>query len=287
MSLMRACLPRPGLRSFSTSFFGGSPLADRITDRSAPRLEELLRDPLAKFAVLSPDFKFLAEVDKERKRMPTAKYLRLDELEALMPEYSLNEAMALGLDANAAPHFCIRCTRDDQEALLKHGKGASSSEGGGSGEPKFLELRLLASVGLSASDAAILGQARSLALWDDSSAYCGFCGGKTVAEEGGAKKVLLHHDNRMHPCITRSLGLPNTIASLATPQVCTGCSKPQFPRTDSVVITMVVRRNKVAVHCSIRVAYIRWPHSHLPPPVRRNKVAVHTFGSRRSYALST
>ena len=78
---------------------------------------------------------------------------------------------------------------------------------------KFIDLRSIAP-DLTPADAAILAQAKSLIDWHQRHAFCAVCGNASQVEEGGYKRV------------------------------CFQCAQEHFPRTDPVVIALVVKENE-------------------------------------------
>ncbi len=75
---------------------------------------------------------------------------------------------------------------------------------------KFIELRSIAP-DLTSGDAAILAQAKSLIDWHQRHSFCSVCGHGSDVEDGGYKRV------------------------------CRQCSQEHFPRTDPVMIALVVK----------------------------------------------
>jgi NAD+ diphosphatase len=75
----------------------------------------------------------------------------------------------------------------------------------------IVDLRSLAMQGvISADDLSLIGQAKALAHWHENARCCGHCGGVTLAKDGGWKRK------------------------------CWACGLEHFPRTDPVVIMLVV-----------------------------------------------
>ena len=107
------------------------------------------------------------------------------------------EPVLLGLDGGA-PRFAV-----DVSAVPEP---ACALEAG----IEFQGLRTAAPC-LSAEDAAIAAQARSLVGWHERHPYCAVCGGETRVRNGGGSRA------------------------------CTACGAEHFPRTDPVVIVVVSR----------------------------------------------
>jgi len=78
----------------------------------------------------------------------------------------------------------------------------------------FAELRGLAMGEISAADAAIAGQAKSLVDWHARHRFCAQCGAPTAMTDGGYKRV------------------------------CAACGAEHFPRTDPVVIMLAVHEDR-------------------------------------------
>ena len=111
----------------------------------------------------------------------------------------------LGLEGDVA-HFAVDISR------LEAPEDSAPFAGAGT----FAELRA-AAASLPAGDAAILAQARSLIDWHARHGFCAVCGSPTVAQEGGSMRVCSREP----------------------------CAAQHFPRTDPVVITIVVHDD----HC--------------------------------------
>ncbi|MGF1649232.1 MAG: NAD(+) diphosphatase [Hyphomicrobiaceae bacterium] len=77
----------------------------------------------------------------------------------------------------------------------------------------IVDLRSLAMQGIAPSDdLSLMGLAKALAHWHDANRCCGYCGGSTMSRDGGWKRK------------------------------CWACGQEHFPRTDPVVIMLVVDR---------------------------------------------
>jgi NAD+ diphosphatase len=77
----------------------------------------------------------------------------------------------------------------------------------------IVDLRTLATQGaMSSEELSLLGQAKALAAWHENAHCCGHCGGTTLVKDGGWKRK------------------------------CWACGQEQFPRTDPVVIMLIVDR---------------------------------------------
>jgi len=114
------------------------------------------------------------------------------------------DAVFLGVDkSEGAGHFAI--------AVTEH--RARNAPGGHEQMRPIVDLRTLAMQGvLSSEELSLIGQAKALAHWHEDHRCCGHCGGTTLIKDGGWRRK------------------------------CWACGKVQFPRTDPVVIMLVVDR---------------------------------------------
>ncbi len=112
------------------------------------------------------------------------------------------DALFLGVDRHTgAGHFAIAVT----EHRTRNVPGAVESL------RPIVDLRGLAMQGLmSSEDLSLIGQAKSLSHWHENARCCGHCGGTTIVKDGGWKRK------------------------------CWACGLEHFPRTDPVVIMLVV-----------------------------------------------
>ena len=111
------------------------------------------------------------------------------------------DALFLGLDKAGNGHFAISVT----EHRTRHVPGAVEML------RPIVDLRTLAMQGmLSPEEQSLCGQARALAQWHDNARCCGKCGGTTNVKDGGWRRK------------------------------CWACGADWFPRTDPVVIMLVV-----------------------------------------------
>ena len=99
-----------------------------------------------------------------------------------------------------------------------------------SSDAEYSNLREAALI-LSAPDAAILAQAKSLIEWNSNHRYCGSCGSRTVSREGGIKRQCTHSE----PTLPDQQNKSNS----------SHCGKSIYPRTDPVVIMLVIYQDKV------------------------------------------
>jgi NAD+ diphosphatase len=112
------------------------------------------------------------------------------------------DALFLGVDRKTgAGHFAISVT----EHRTRNVPGAIESL------RPIVDLRGLAMQGImSSDDISLIGQAKALSHWHENARCCGHCGGTTIVKDGGWKRK------------------------------CWACGMEHFPRTDPVVIMLVV-----------------------------------------------
>ncbi len=112
------------------------------------------------------------------------------------------DALFLGIDrSTGAGHFAI--------AVSEH--RAKAAPGGSALMRPIVDLRTLATQGImSADEVSLVGQAKSLTHWHEGTHCCGRCGGTTMVKDGGWKRK------------------------------CWACGQEHFPRTDPVVIMLVI-----------------------------------------------
>ncbi len=160
-------------------------------------LTGLRNAPNARFLVLA-DAKPVI-ISNEAKSIAHIRWFKQEELQNLgLPTA---DALFLGVDrATGAGHFAI--------AVTEH--RAKNAPGGASMMRPLVDLRTLAMQGImSADDVSLIGQAKSLTHWHESTHCCGRCGGTTMIKDGGWKRK------------------------------CWACGQEHFPRTDPVVIMLV------------------------------------------------
>jgi len=112
------------------------------------------------------------------------------------------DALFLGVDRGVgAGHFAV--------AVTEH--RARNAPGGLELMRPIVDLRSLAMQGVMTPDElSLVGQAKALAAWHENTRCCGHCGGTTLVKDGGWKRK------------------------------CWACGQEQFPRTDPVVIMLIV-----------------------------------------------
>lgn len=117
----------------------------------------------------------------------------------------VQDSLFLGVDRKTgAGHFVV--------AVTEH--RARNAPGGLEIMRPIVDLRSLAMQGvLPSEELSLLGQAKALAAWHENTRCCGHCGGTTLVKDGGWKRK------------------------------CWACGQEHFPRTDPVVIMLIVDRN--------------------------------------------
>ncbi len=154
----------------------------------------------ARFLVLA-DQKPIIWSNKERTEA-SVRWLSQGDLETAGLPYAPDELLFLGVDkTTGAGRFALGVT----EHRTSHAPGAL----------EFLrpvvDLRTLAMHGvMSAEDLSLIGQAKALVQWHENARCCGRCGGTTLVKDGGWRRK------------------------------CWACGLEHFPRTDPVVIMLVI-----------------------------------------------
>ncbi|WAJ30157.1 NAD(+) diphosphatase [Antarcticirhabdus aurantiaca] len=124
-----------------------------------------------------------------------------------------DEVLLLGEGADGAPLLATSLPREVERLDAGDWNGGPEARSGASGDGRgvgALDLRTLAMRGLApAGDEAALGIAQHLFNWHARNRFCGTCGGRTVPQLGGARRL------------------------------CTACNEIHFPRTDPVTIMLV------------------------------------------------
>ncbi len=163
-------------------------------------LAALLARPDARILVLA-DQKPVIFSNKERTDA-RIRWLSQDDLKMAGLPFAPEELLFLGVDRQSgAARFALGVT----EHRTSHAPGAL----------EFLrpvvDLRTLAMQGImSPEDLSLVGQAKSLVQWHENARCCGRCGGTTLVKDGGWRRK------------------------------CWACGLEHFPRTDPVVIMLVI-----------------------------------------------
>jgi NAD+ diphosphatase len=154
----------------------------------------------ARYLVLA-DQKPVIRSNKERTEA-AIRWLTRAQLDTAGLPFAPEEVLFLGVDrASGAPHFALGVT----EHRTSHAPGALEYL------RPLVDLRTLAMQGvMSADDLSLIGQAKALVQWHENGRCCGRCGGTTLVKDGGWRRK------------------------------CWACGLEHFPRTDPVVIMLVV-----------------------------------------------
>ena len=181
---------------------GASTLLDR---QSLKRSDQAYLDAL----IAHSDARFLVLADfkpvirsNEQRTEGSIRWFTRSQLQAL--GLPVADALFLGVDKQTgAGHFAV--------AVTEH--RARNAPGGPEQMRPIVDLRTLAMQGvLPPDELSLIGQAKALAHWHEDHRCCGHCGGTTLLKEGGWRRK------------------------------CWACGKEHFPRTDPVVIMLVVDR---------------------------------------------
>ena len=130
------------------------------------------------------------------------RWLTRAELDKAGLPFAPEELLFLGVDKKSGtPHFALGVT----EHRTSHAPGALEFL------RPIVDLRSLAMQGvMNAEDLSLIGQAKALVQWHENCRCCGRCGGTTLVKDGGWRRK------------------------------CWACGLEHFPRTDPVVIMLVV-----------------------------------------------
>ncbi len=171
---------------------GAATLFDRASERRADPhyLAALASEPAARFLLLvGGKASIVSNAELARVRWFTK-----PELDGL--GVGTNDAMLLGTEGGAG-RFAVAVQAEPDAPRLEAVK-------------PLVDLRSLANGGtMSAGDLSLLGEAKALADWHETSRFCGACGGATALRDGGWRRV------------------------------CERCGREHFPRVDPVVIMLV------------------------------------------------
>jgi NAD+ diphosphatase len=175
-----------------------------ILDRQSGRRSDaaFLKDLLAR-----ADARFLVLADakpvirsNQTRTEASIRWLSRPELDGV--GLPVNDPLFLGTEpASGAGRFAVAVT----EHLTRNLPGALDVL------RPIVDLRTLAMQGvMNAEELSLIGQAKALTHWHEASRCCGYCGGTTLVKDGGWKRK------------------------------CWACGQEHFPRTDPVVIMLVV-----------------------------------------------
>jgi NAD+ diphosphatase len=137
-------------------------------------------------------------VSNDARTVADLRWFSTDQLQRL--GLDISDAIFLGVDRNTgAGHFALALTEQQAQTV----PGAADVF------KPLVDLRTLAMQGvMSADDISLVGQAKALTHWHEST-FCGRCGGGTAMKDAGWKRK------------------------------CTACGQEHFPRTDPVVIMLI------------------------------------------------
>lgn len=157
----------------------------------------------------APQAKFLVLADQKPVVSSNA-----ERSEAAIRWFSREQLLSLGLPMAEAVFLGVdRATGSGCFAVAVTEHRARNAPGGLEIMRPIVDLRTLAMQGaMSSEELSLLGQAKALAAWHENSRCCGHCGGTTLVKDGGWKRK------------------------------CWACGQEQFPRTDPVVIMLIVDR---------------------------------------------
>ncbi|MEL6299857.1 MAG: NAD(+) diphosphatase [Pseudomonadota bacterium] len=179
-----------------------STLLDRQSERrkDTAYIDSLRKDPAARYLILA-DYKPVITSNDERTEAGLRWFTR-DDLSGF--GFPIDDSIFLGVDRQTgAGRFALAAT----EHRVRNAPGALEVL------RPIVDLRSLAMQGIAPSeDLSLMGQAKALAHWHDSTRCCGSCGGSTEMRDGGWKRK------------------------------CWACGREHFPRTDPVVIMAIIDR---------------------------------------------
>jgi NAD+ diphosphatase len=192
------------MRMIHKPTLGTTTLLDRQSHKRGDKayLEDLRRRDDARYLMLA-DAKPVI-LSNEARTEAQIRWFSRAELDRL--ELPVTESLFLGVDrASGAGRFALAYT----EHRVRYAPGAMEIT------RPIVDLRSLAMQGImSAEDVSLIGQAKALAHWHETSRCCGRCGGVTNVKDGGWRRK------------------------------CWACGHEQFPRTDPVVIMLIVKGDR-------------------------------------------
>jgi NAD+ diphosphatase len=155
----------------------------------------------------APQAKFLVLADQKPVIRSNA-----ERTEAAIRWFSREQLQSLGLPTADALFLGVdRATGAGCFAVATTEHRVRNAPGGLEMMRPIVDLRTLAMQGvMSSEELSLLGQAKALAAWHENTRCCGHCGGTTLVKDGGWKRK------------------------------CWACGQEHFPRTDPVVIMLIV-----------------------------------------------
>ena len=204
----RVACNRHGMKHAEQITFGGSSL-DRAAELR-PNIEPILADPTARTIVLWRGKLLLTKDGGPLERLPLDHPITKD-AGALR--------VFLGRDDDG-PVFALSLDAWDPELPEANEIGGfvdlTLQQHPATGDAVFMELRAIMTT-LSARDAELAATAKAIISWNRSHRFCSACGHESQSEDAGWKRL------------------------------CPSCNTPHFPRTDPVVIMLIVSGDNVLV----------------------------------------
>jgi NAD+ diphosphatase len=191
---------------------GASTLLDRLSHRrrDAAFLDDVRASSAARFLVLVGLKPVILSNDaRDRAEIRWFTGAEFDDLD--LPRA---DALFLGVDrTTGAGHFALAMTEHRANRVPRATEVLRP----------LVDLRTLATQGIMApEEAALVGKARALAAWHDTTRCCGHCGGATTIKDGGWKRK------------------------------CWACGQEWFPRIDPVVIMLVTDGERCVLAREVR-----------------------------------
>lgn len=214
---------QPNAIDIRTSLYNRSYLNRMNNDRRNEDFIQSNTKPDSKFLVFSHSLQILTHIN------PAASLALLppEHVPPFDPNAIDPPLLVLGKDAKNVTHLAVRLPQPYNPttwlATLPRTSGA----------PKFLHLRSAART-LDQSHAAMAAQARALFEFHARHAFCGMCGAPTLPEQGGSRRRCERNVHGLEPP-------PAGVADASIER--TGCIGMWFPRTDPVVIMLVLDKS--------------------------------------------
>lgn len=174
-------------------------------------------------------------------KAPALQILVLDSSKRILVDSSPESTLSVAwIDGSGCENFDIDLTVDKSRLLLGSMNGAfyfavvvdDARAGRCLAGTTFRSLRSCVAQ-MSSDDAAIAAQATSLLFFHERHRYCGLCGAKTIPEQGGARLRCSKNVHGEDKSVIQGSGKDKELADGS-------CSGVIFPRTDPVVIMLVV-----------------------------------------------
>ncbi len=166
------------------------------------------------------------------------RYLKLLPTQSLRDEYMNEQILVLEHNGNHKNHFYY--TNDDRTVQnIDHENGEKKKN-----RIEFGVLREIALMLPSEEEAAIVAQGRALLEWSDNHRFCGACGSITQAKYGGIQRQCSNHHHHRHRHHHQMDNSNEKIASVKGDRDKSACGRTIYPRTDPVVIMLVIYGDK-------------------------------------------